>query len=173
MYLNTEESIRPAGAGDADVMLRFSPSPPVGFHSQALATEQIFPVCSPLLLHKYPGLSSNEVMQKATLLATRNDGSGNCMKSWAQWSQKSGVPVSKDIIHFSRTELVLQAAQAGQGIALGRTYIVMDALENGSLVTLGIAPMPAPFTYYFATPYERADWAKVRKFREWLVSQLS
>ena len=173
VYLNTEESIRPAGTGDADVMLRFSSSPPSGFYSQPLVNEHIFPVCSPLLMQQFPGVDARGIMQQATLLATQNDGSENCMKSWPQWSEKSGIAVSKDIIYFSRTELVLQAAQAGQGVALGRTFIVADALKNGSMVALDLAPVPAPFTYYFVTPYERAKWLKVQKFRDWLVSQLS
>ncbi|MDG9670126.1 LysR substrate-binding domain-containing protein [Hahella sp. CR1] len=172
VYLNTEESIRPAGSSDADVMLRFSSAPPSGFFSQALGTEQIFPVCSPLLLQQYPDISAAEMLRQATLLATANDGSDNCMKSWAQWSRRTGIDVGEDIIYFSRTELVLQAAQAGQGVALGRTYIVADAIANGSLIALDADPIPAPFTYYFATPYERADWPKVKKFREWLMGLL-
>lgn len=173
VYLNTEEQLRPPGASNADVILRFASTPPSGFFSELLGQESIFPVCSPVLLQRFPDLDARRLLTTATLLATQNDGDQNCMKDWRQWSEKTGIDVGKDVLYFSRTELVLQAAQAGQGIALGRTYITRDALANGSLVALDTQPLPAPFRYYFVTPYERANWPKVARFRDWLRQQLT
>lgn len=173
VYLNTEEQLRPPGAGSADVILRFASSPPSGFASELLGQEEVFPVCSPLLLQRFPGLDGADLLTAATLLATRTDGEQSCMKDWQQWSESTGIEVGTDVLYFSRTDLVLQAALAGQGIALGRTYITQDALANGSLVKLNTPPLSAPFRYYFATPYDRANWPKVARFRDWLRQQLA
>ncbi|WP_020405427.1 LysR substrate-binding domain-containing protein [Hahella ganghwensis] len=173
VYLNTEESIRTPGVGQADVIIRFASQAPSGFFSQQLGSEEIFPVCSPLLLEKMPGTSPEQLLQNCTLLSTRNDGSDNCMKNWDQWSLLTDTPIGKDILYFSRTELVLQAAIAGQGIALGRTLITMDAIATGSLMALPVKRFQAPFTYFFLTPYERSGWTKTRLFRDWLLEQFS
>ncbi|OZG72170.1 transcriptional regulator [Hahella sp. CCB-MM4] len=173
IYLNTEEQIRTPGSGQADVIIRFSAESPAGFFSERLGTEEIFPVCSPILLDRMQLDNPADLLRQCTLLSTRNDGSDNCMKSWNQWSETTGIPVSNDIIYFSRTELVLQAALAGQGIALGRSLITADAIASGSLVPLPVSRFKAPFNYFFLTPYERANWTKIRLFHDWLKEQFS
>lgn len=171
VYLNTEDAVRAPGGGDADVMIRFSDKAPVGFHSERLGTEEVFPVCSPMLLSRYQAVDPAMLLQKATLIATRNTDPNDCMSSWPEWARATGLSVSEDILYFNRTDLVLQAALAGQGIALGRTLMTRDAVASGTLVILETPRLKAPFTYHFVTPYERAAWVKIRLFHDWLLEQ--
>jgi LysR family glycine cleavage system transcriptional activator len=95
--------------------------------------------------------------------------------TWATWMKAAGFDHFDDVrgIHFQQTSLAIEAAIAGQGIALGESSLVADDLANGRLVK----PLGADFSI-------QADWAYclvsreaslaspiVREFRQWLLSQ--
>ena len=76
------------------------------------------------------------------------------------------VPVGS--LRFSQYDLLLQAALSGQGVALGRSPLIDDAVARGELV------MPFPRRYdsrrgYFALSGSRAAGrVEVQQFLAWL-----
>jgi LysR family transcriptional regulator, glycine cleavage system transcriptional activator len=74
---------------------------------------------------------------------------------------------------FSLWELALQAAVAGQGVALGRSALVAQYLQSGQLVRPFHISTPSAFGYYIVCLPERATEPKIAAFRAWLHDEVS
>ncbi|MFN8022438.1 MAG: LysR substrate-binding domain-containing protein [Acidimicrobiales bacterium] len=59
--------------------------------------------------------------------------------TWARWFEHFGVAIDGPLggDHSNDYAVVVQAAMAGQGIALGWSHVVADALDRGRLVQVG------------------------------------
>jgi LysR family glycine cleavage system transcriptional activator len=64
--------------------------------------------------------------------------------------------------------MAIDAAVAGQGLAMARSLLVARDLLAGRLVRPFALCLPAPFAYWIAAPPSFARRPKVRAFREWL-----
>jgi LysR family glycine cleavage system transcriptional activator len=67
----------------------------------------------------------------------------------------------------------LQAAAAGHGVALARSALVNEDLNNGTLVRPFASEMQAEFAYYLAYPSSIRLRQPAIEFRRWLLMQLS
>jgi LysR family glycine cleavage system transcriptional activator len=69
--------------------------------------------------------------------------------------------------------MALEAAIAGQGVALAGAALAAGDLETGRLVR----PFPASagqttiFSYYLVYPETKADSPKVAAFRDWVLAE--
>ena len=69
----------------------------------------------------------------------------------------------------------MEAAIAGQGVALTGAVLAAGDLRTGRLVQ----PFPSStgqatvFSYYLVYPEARADEPKVRAFRDWVLSEVA
>jgi putative choline sulfate-utilization transcription factor len=107
-----------------------------------LFAEGVFPVCAPTYPH---GTSQGrpDWLAQATLLhlddiaagATPSPGRRDRWLRWPDWLQAAGVvtPIAGPQLRFNNYTLVLQAAIAGQGIALGWTPLVEPLIKAGQL----------------------------------------
>jgi DNA-binding transcriptional LysR family regulator len=66
---------------------------------------------------------------------------------------------------------MLGAAQAGQGVAIGRSAIVSDDLAAGRLARLFDLLVPAPHAYYLVTAAGTAKPPHLAAFEQWLVRE--
>ena len=66
---------------------------------------------------------------------------------------------------------MLQAAIAGQGIALARGALARPEIEAGHLVRLFPRGARARFSYYIVYPPGAASAPRVTAFRDWLLRQ--
>ena len=73
---------------------------------------------------------------------------------------------------MNHSHLVMQAAIAGEGIALGRSILVTDALENGSLIKPLTFSLKSDFAYHLVCPKNTAEQIWIRSFREWLLEEI-
>jgi DNA-binding transcriptional LysR family regulator len=78
--------------------------------------------------------------------------------------------------HFSCTyikgDLAIDAALAGQGIALARTALASLDLIVGRLVRPLQEAAPAEFAYWIVCRKSAADAPKISQFRSWLIEQV-
>ncbi len=152
---------------DVDIAVRHGTGDWPGLHVTRLATERLFPACSPKLLEGPRPLRSPADLGHHTLLHldSRTD--------WLKWLDAAGVEgidLSKGTL-FDQTSLVIDAAVAGQGVAQVRSALVATHLISGRLVMPFQLTLPVPYAYYIVCPRPIAERPKVRVFREWLVSE--
>ncbi len=153
---------------DVDVVLRYGLGHYPGLFVERLLTEDLFPVCSPELLHGPIPLHTPSDLARHTLLHDE------MRQEWPLWFQAIGlrdVDASRGP-SFSLWELALQAAVSGQGVALGRSTLVLQYLRTGKLVRPFEVSSPSEFAYYFLCLPERADEPKIAAFRRWLIGQV-
>lgn len=92
---------------------------------------------------------------------------------WREWLTAFGVPSSaarKGPI-FSDTSLAIDAAVAGQGVALARSALAVLDLKAGRLVRPVMESIPAAFSYWIVCPQGVSDTPNINAFRTWLLAE--
>lgn len=157
-----------ARTNDVDLAIRYGFGKWPGVRGEHLMDEEIFPVASPELIEQGPGLSEPADLLKYPLLHD------TLPESWPMWFEAAGVhaPSMDTSYMLEHSHLIAQAAMAGEGVALGRSVLIKDALETGRLVRLFDISLKAHYAYYVAAPEATWERPKIRAFREWLVTEM-
>ncbi len=156
-------------AAGIDVFIAFGRDEWGGKWFEMLASLHNTPVCSPTLINACGGLAEPNDIAKATLLHLSDHG------DWTQWLMAAGahdVDPAQGIV-FSDMHLVIAAALAGQGIALGDPIIAGGALSAGRLVRPFPLAIRSPSSYYLVADRGRMKQPLVRAFRAWIKTQLA
>jgi LysR family transcriptional regulator, glycine cleavage system transcriptional activator len=74
---------------------------------------------------------------------------------------------------FNHSYHVIQAAVNGEGVALGRSVLVADALARGELVRPFPASIPSAYSYYLVCAEPLSDDSVVAAFRAWMTAQVA
>ena len=124
-----------------DVAIRYCPEAAMPSGASRLFGETIFPVAHPSLGLTH--LDTPELIAEFTLLEFEGDPSPWWQwKSWLEAQGWAGVK-PKGIVRFNLYDQVIHAAEAGQGIALGRGQLISPMLNDGRLIAL-TTPYPGP-----------------------------
>lgn len=155
---------------DPDVAIRLGNGNYPHLFSEYLFREQIFPVAS-LPLLKSLGMPRKPADLLRYPLLTR--AGADMVPKWDLWFQQAGVAVSalRESVRFADTNMTIQAALLGQGVALARSGHVENELADGSLVRLFNIALPSPLAYYFVCPKGIEDQPHVARFREWIMEE--
>lgn len=93
---------------------------------------------------------------------------------WKDWLASVGWADAKPqaVLHFNQYDQLIQAALAGQGVALGRLELIQPLLDDSRLVRIA-APSPAqPSGHaYWLIQAEESPREDVRHVAEWLVDE--
>lgn len=157
-------------SAEADVAIRFGNGNYPALYSEFLFREQIFPVASPELLKRFGMPHAPAELLRYPLLT--RDGA-DLVPKWEVWFQHVGLGVSplKESVRFADTNMTIEAALLGQGIALARSGHVESELGDGRLVKLFDVPFPSPVAYYFVCPKGLESRPHIVSFREWLMQE--
>jgi LysR family glycine cleavage system transcriptional activator len=131
-----------------------------------LLSLDFFPVCSPAFLHNDKPLTIIENLHYYTLL---HDANYECWRDWLELAGLTDIQADKGTI-IDDTNVLIQAAIDGQGIALGSTTFVQDHLESGRLVRPFDVILENEFSYYVVCPESHLKNPAVLAFKEWLLS---
>lgn len=82
-----------------------------------------------------------------------------------------GAPPSVKNIRFNQTSLAIEAAMAGQGIALTPRFYVADDLTAGKLVTCFNLDLRTGADFYIVAPRKVRNAPQVTAVRDWLRAQ--
>ena len=151
---------------DVDMAVRYGKGNWPGLHAEWLMPENIFPVCSPLLLAGEKPLKHPEDLVHHTLLHTMVS-----REDWQLWLTASGLPLefaTRRGLTFDQSFMAIQAAVEGLGIAMGRTHLVEADIEAGRLIAPFNIVIPREAGYYIVTPEAMAELPKIRLLRDWL-----
>ena len=135
------------------------------FHLLSL---DFFPVCSPALISGFSHKLSEKDLRKLALLHDAN------YQSWSSWVKSANFsntdPHRGTII--DDTNVLVQAAIDGQGVAMGSSLLVDEHLKSGRLVRLFDHVLKPDEGYYILFPKEHMQRDNVRIFKNWLLSQI-
>jgi len=175
--LQTTNAITDFSSDGVDIAIRFGAGDYPGEQAIRLFDEEIFPVCSPLLLDRGPPLDRPADLAGHSLLhvewtwsMTRGE-----PLDWQMWLRAAGAGEvdAQRGPRFSNAGLALQAAIEGLGPALGSEALVGDELAAGRLVRPFDVALPVNFAYYLVYPEEAAERPKVASFRQWILSEIA
>lgn len=140
-----------------------------GLTADFLRDEYLVLVCAPAVLAQRP-LERYEDIRGHQLLEAKPR-----PQDWELWLQKAGLtpePLPRLLTLESRN-LVIEAAEAGLGLAVVDPEMVTKELETGRLVQPWPLAAKGPGAYYLVYPEEHELAGKVLAFREWLLSEFT
>jgi DNA-binding transcriptional LysR family regulator len=151
---------------DVDACVRVGVGPWPNARLERLAGLELFPVCSPALAPQIRGL---EDLRSFPII--RDHGAPGRWPHWLAAWRCADLPLHAGPI-YSDAALCLDAAIAGQGVAMAWPTLAADALKNG----LVRAPFPQRVAsgefYWLATSPVRPQSANIRAFARWLRTEL-
>jgi LysR family glycine cleavage system transcriptional activator len=161
--------------GDVDLALRYGNGEYEGLRVHCLMSELAAPVCSPALLRGKHPLREPADLRHHKLLHSQWRLQHAFAPNWRMWLRVAGL---SDIDpeagpRFSEDNLVVQAAIAGQGVALVGHAVAAADLQAGLLVhPFGTASGEAAgYCYYVVYPEGDAARPKVRAFTDWVLEE--
>lgn len=138
-----------------------------GLVAEPLFPEECYAVCSPSLLEGEHALRSPDDLAHHVLL---HDSHG----LWPLFMEKvfaeKPKPSSRSM-NFSQTSLAVDAAIAGQGVALVSNLFVADEIAMGRLCRPFDYSITAEFGFFVVTPRAPRKPEVVKRMREWLISR--
>lgn len=171
----TDTGQHPFSAADADIGIRYGLGDYPGFHVEHLMSECLSPVCAPALLERPPGLGKLSDLVHHTMLHDETQSFGKAAPTWDFWARNCGLvlPQPHKSRRFGQSNLVVQAAVQGLGVALGRKPLVIDALLDGRLVRPFHEVVQSPLSYWLVLRHDRIASAKLQSFISWVRSEVA
>jgi LysR family transcriptional regulator, glycine cleavage system transcriptional activator len=170
--LATDQPVLP-GTGEVDVAVLFGSGQWEGLESRLLFGERVYPVCSPAYLRDHPELRRPEDLLDQTLLHLEYGKPSFGGVDWRSWLLRQGVngqPVRRGL-RFNAYPMVLQAAEAGHGVALGWSYVTDPLLAEGRLVCPVDRTLETRDGYYLCTSSDAAHAAGITAFLNWISAE--
>ncbi len=170
--LATDHPVLP-GTGEVDVAILIGAGQWPGLEARRLFAERVYPVCSPAYLHENPSLLLPEDLMDQTLLHLEygKTGLGGVdWRSWLLWQGVKGQPVRRGL-RFNSYPMVLQAAEAGRGVALGWSYVTDPLLAQGRLVCPVDRVVETGQGYYLCTSEAAERAPGILEFGAWIMSE--
>lgn len=124
--------------GDADAAIRLGAGPYPGLIAEALMDEDFVAVASPAFLAAHPQLQAPADLLQVPLLHDEIISGIPLQVDWSRWLNAAGVKPPRRLggYVFSHTYLSVEAAIAGQGVAIASAPMLGDALVSGRLQVL-------------------------------------
>lgn len=153
--------------GEIDLAVRHGDGHWPSLHAVQLCREELFPVCNPVLAPAGMPLGLAE-LSRMPLIHHRTP------KLWIDWLRGRGFEPPSAAKHgpvYNEMSLAIDAAVAGQGVALARSALAALDLEAGRLVRPVEQSAPAQFGYWIVCDPSAAERPKIARFRAWLLSE--
>lgn len=147
-----------------------------GYRAERIFVPDYVPVCAPTLprlaeLRAPADLARFTLIHDETLHEQAHD--GRSRSGWGQWlrlARADGVDASRGP-GFSNAVLAIDAALAGQGIALVPKPLVESHVAAGRLVIPFDIRLPSPYAYFLVMPEAVKNRPAVAAFCTWLLEE--
>lgn len=151
-----------------DIAIRYGGGDYPGLATEFMASEEVFPVCSPTLLTGAKPLQVPDDLRHHTLIRDAYP------IDWAMWLASAGVEgIDPDSgLTFDAYTFAVEAAVQGAGVALGRSLLVQGDLAAGRLVRPFAHALQAFSSFHIVYPADAIRRPKVKAFRDWLLSEV-
>ncbi|SEQ67152.1 transcriptional regulator, LysR family [Faunimonas pinastri] len=185
--ITTTQSSANVDFSAGDLVIAFGVEAPAGWESVRLIDETVVPVANPVLAER---LARGELARVPRLHLSlpetpppRNAAPAASNERWMGWpSYLAGQATTSTggawesagpDLTFSNYPLVIQAAMAGQGVALGWRPLVDTLLNQGLLVPVLPERTTPSRGYDLLLPPFRGGRSHVHALKDWLVGQFS
>ncbi len=131
-----------------DIAFQVGDSKDERFHTEVIADDAVFPVCSPAFAANLPKPLTVNKLLKLPLLHLEDLGRG--WPDWKEFLASYQVENSQPIggLTFNSYQVCLDVAERGEGIALGWARSVQSKIDEGKLVRLPNMVMQLPNSIY-------------------------
>ncbi|HJW10600.1 MAG TPA: LysR family transcriptional regulator [Albitalea sp.] len=165
---------------ELDLLLRYTSPERAGSGAIRLFGELMTPAISPWLAEqiasgKAPPLARAEDLARHTLAEEDDHRPSAEYLSWRHWLAHHGQPQLQPArwLYMNFTYQQVQAALAGQGVALARVPLVAEQLERGELIEpFGPAGrLASPYAYWLIVSPASRSRAEVAQFCDWVQAR--
>lgn len=155
-----------------DLAIRYGAGDYPDLAVEELLRESVSPVCSPELMQD-DGIKSLSDLKRFTLIHDDSSLDDPSCPDWAMWLKASCVAMEdgQSALHFNQSNLAIEAAIAGRGVALAKSTIAEADIAAGRLVRPFEKVQSVDFAYYMVCPKEKLETAKVQSFMAWLRAE--
>lgn len=159
-----------------DVAIRLGTGPYPGLEAVPLLRETYLAVCAPALARR---LRTPRDLLPQTLLHDEYEPRIPQQVDWPRWFAaqdavgKRAQPAAalRQGLRFSHSYLALDAAAAGQGVAVASDVLAADALRQGLLAAAPGTGVRGPYRYWLLTTRAAAARPQVSAFCAWLRAE--
>jgi len=158
---------------EADVAIRFGDGQFSGLRADMLLRPSVAPLASVLLARGEHPLRSPEDLRHHALLHDDTAYFASGRLNWDHWLEAAGVggiDTSRGV-HFSHSNLAIDAAVDGLGVLVSLTDFAAADLVAGRLMTPFELSLPADFAYYIVSDPVESERPAIRAFRGWLLEE--
>ncbi len=162
---------RDRASDEVDLAIEYARQSLNGEGVRRIFDERIYPVCSPEYLRERQAPLTLAELPRETLLDLEDDHPD--WMGWSEWFAGLGIDDSarRQPIRANNYPTLLQAAVAGQGIALGWRHLVDDFITAGSLVPALDVTVPGPGAFFVTSSRPLVEGRPVTRLMEWLSAQ--
>jgi LysR family glycine cleavage system transcriptional activator len=165
--VSASEAVVDLAREEVDVAIRYGLGHWPGLHAEFLHDDEFFPVASPRLVGRRPRMRPEDLARFPLMRAED--------EPWRPWFEAAGLdwPEPDRGPMFNDSGHLMQAAIAGQGVALARRVLLGDDLDNGLLVRLSDISVPTPRQFWFVCLPRDAGAPKIAALRDWLRDEFA
>ncbi|MDE2384258.1 MAG: transcriptional regulator GcvA [Alphaproteobacteria bacterium] len=166
LHVDPSNELADFRSDDVDVGLRYGRGDWDDVEAVRLTDVVYFPVCSPKFLARHPDIKPADLPRLNLLHEDKKEW-------WAEWLEFAGV-AKADVSRgpLFQAQLALEAAESGQGFALGDQLLCTDSLIDGWLVRPFNQDMKAEGAYWLVRRKGQRENGPMRAFREWLAGEI-
>lgn len=153
--------------GAIDIAIRYGQGRYDGMHSTLLLQDRFAPVASPAL-----NITSVADLERRPLIHFDWEQPLPVDLTWAAWARAARLPAlnTQGGIRYSDESHAIQAAVAGQGVALLSLALIQQELQLG-LLESRLTPVLEGLAYYIVRPEREVRGSAVSSVESWLLEQ--
>ncbi|TPJ18903.1 LysR family transcriptional regulator [Mesorhizobium sp. B2-7-3] len=161
------DNVREFRRSEVDLRVRCGKGVWANETAELLSSEEIYPVCGKDFAARYEGIERTEL---SSLPLLDMDWTDPEWPSWDDFFRSAGIANPwMQRRRFGKYPLLMAAAEANQGLALGWDFMVRPLIKSGRLVRLSDLTVPAPIEYYVTWNSNRSLSNHVRTLKDWIL----
>lgn len=155
-----------------DIAIAFGAGQWPGCEAELIFPEITIPVCSPAFLANHALCGNSTDLTRLPLLHLESTEPVRWL-TWENWfalHRLSMTDESHDLT-LNNYPIVIQAAIAGQGVALGWVPLIDELVRSGQLVTAVSRPIRTERGYFLVQPDSQRSPESLNRFRQWIIGE--
>ncbi len=156
-----------------DLALRYGPADAIPPGAEKLFGEEVFPVGSKAVVGVHARRPMTAKDYAGAVLLSYDGIGATPARDWGSWLAALGFADVKprSVLSFNHYDQTIQAAVAGQGLALASGPLVRGLLETGQLVALAGTRRRVEARAYFLVRAAATSRPEVERFAAWLLAE--